>query len=90
MYKCKQCGNARFFIELKNTASQIICTDEGVPMPIVSQDFDLDIVEIYCDVCKASTEDNLILDDENNIIDLSQQAIPEQWIFEKINRERKS
>lgn len=76
MYKCKQCGNIKYFTELKNIATKVICTDEGVPMQTLSQDILLSVVEIYCELCKASTEDNMILDDEGNVIDLSKQEDP--------------
>lgn len=77
MYKCKQCGNIKYFTEMKNIATKVICTDEGVPMPTLSQDILLSVVEVYCELCKASTEDKLILDDEGNPIDLSEQDIPD-------------
>lgn len=77
MYKCKQCGNIKYFTEMKNIATKVICTDEGVPMPNLSQDILLSVVEVYCELCKASTEDNLILDDEGSPIDLSEQDVPD-------------
>ena len=43
----------------------------------LSQDILLEVVEIYCDNCKASTEDNMILDDEGKVIDLTEQDIPD-------------
>jgi hypothetical protein len=76
MYKCKICGNIKYFTELKNIATKVICTDEGLPLPILSQDILLSIVEIYCDICRASTEDKEILDDEGRPIDLSEQEDP--------------
>lgn len=77
MYKCAICGNIQYFTELKNVATKVICTDEGVPMPTLSQDILMSVVEIYCELCHASTEDKKILDDENNVIDLSNQDPPD-------------
>lgn len=77
MYKCSQCRNIKYFTEMKHVATKVVCTDEGVVMPILSQDILLEVVEIYCDNCKASTEDNLILDDEGKVIDLTEQDVPD-------------
>lgn len=76
MYTCSVCWNVKYFTELKNIATKVVCTDEGVPMPYLSQDILLSVVEIYCDICKASTEDNKILDDNAKVIDLSEQEDP--------------
>ena len=76
MYKCKTCGNIKYFTELKNIATKVVCTDEGIVMPILSQDILLSVVEVYCEICKASTEDGLILDDNNKPLDLEMQADP--------------
>lgn len=46
-------------------------------MPILSQDIILEVVEVYCDNCKASTEDNMILDDEGKVLDLTEQNVPD-------------
>lgn len=77
MYKCKQCGNIKYFTEMKHVATKVICTDEGVPMPTLSQDILMEVVEVYCELCRASTEDNLILGDDEKPIDLSEQDIPD-------------
>lgn len=77
MYKCKTCGNIRYFTELKHIATKVICTNEGVPMPTLSQDILMEIVEVYCELCKSSSEDNLILDDKGRPIDLSEQDTPD-------------
>jgi hypothetical protein len=37
----------------------------------------MSVVEVYCELCKASTEDKLILNDEGNPIDLSYQDPPD-------------
>lgn len=77
MYKCKTCNNIKYFTELKNVATKVVCTDEGVPMPTLSQDILLSVVEIYCELCHSSTEDKLILGDDGEIIDLQEQDVPD-------------
>ena len=77
MYKCSTCGNIQYFTELKNIATKVICTEEGVPMPTLSQDILLSVVEVYCELCHASTEEGLILDDEGSKLDLSDQNPPD-------------
>lgn len=77
MYNCLTCGNVKYFTELKNIATKVICTDEGVPMPTLSQDILLSIVEVYCELCKASTEDELIANDDGSKLDLSDQDPPD-------------
>ena len=77
MYICSQCWNVKYFTELKHVATKVVCTDEGVVMPTLSQDILLEVVEIYCDNCKASTEDNLILGDDGKVIDLTEQDVPD-------------
>lgn len=76
MYKCKHCGNVKYFTELKHVATKLFCTDDGIPIPNLSQDILMEVVEIYCELCGASSEDNLILDDEGKPINLSEQEIP--------------
>lgn len=62
---------------MKHIATKVICTDEGIVMPTLSQDILLEVVEIYCELCKASTEDGLILGDDGKVIDLSEQDVPD-------------
>lgn len=76
MYKCKNCNNIKYFTELKNIATKVICTDEGVVMPILCQDILLSVVEVYCDLCKSSTEDGMILGDDEKPLDLVLQEDP--------------
>jgi len=73
MYKCSVCRNVKYFTELKNVATKVVCTDEGIVMPILSQDILLSVVDISCDICHASTEEDSILGDDGKVIDLSEQ-----------------
>jgi hypothetical protein len=70
MYKCSVCGNMQYFTELKNIATTVICDDEGNPVPYLCQDILLSLVEVYCTICKSSTEDNLILGDDGEPLEL--------------------
>ena len=85
MYRCKECNNIKYFTELKNIATKVICTDEGIVMPYLSQDILLSVVEIYCELCKASTEDGNILGDNGNPIDLSLEQDPPEFGYSDVS-----
>ncbi len=71
MYRCSRCGNKKLFTEMKNIATKVYLVD-GLPLGYLSQDILLSVVEVYCDECKASTEDGLILGEDGKILVLDQ------------------
>lgn len=70
MYNCKQCGNRKWFYEHNFTKSHIIQDDseKGITPVITVHDEFLSTAEVVCEVCEASSEDKLILDDFGNPI----------------------
>jgi hypothetical protein len=71
MYRCKTYGNTQYFTEMKHVATKVVLVD-GQPLGYMCQDVLLSVVEVYCDVCKSSTEDGLILDENGNPVEVNQ------------------
>jgi hypothetical protein len=71
MYNCKQCGNKKYFYEHNEIRTHIILDDENKEHTIVnSYDEFLSCVEVCCERCNASTEDDDIVDDDGNPIEI--------------------
>ena len=70
MYKCKECGNTKCFNEIKFVQTFIVLDDDGLPLLYLCQDKETELVEIFCGVCKASSEDNNILGSDGLPIDI--------------------
>ena len=60
MYVCKQCGNKKYFNEI-NYIQTFVVLDEETGEPQYTQDKFIECTEVFCGVCKASSEDENIL-----------------------------
>lgn len=63
MYQCSVCGNKKWFYEHHNIKTYVMLDEETGEIANTYDEF-LDCVEVVCDVCKASTEDRVILNSE--------------------------
>ncbi len=61
MYVCRCCGNKKYFIE-HNCIETEVTLDELTGEMTGSHDTFLTCVEVVCGYCKASSEDEQILD----------------------------
>ena len=68
MYLCSDCNNTEYFVELRHLETLLRFGADSKLIHSVINDVKINkIVEIYCSVCKASTEDNMIIDKETGI-----------------------
>ena len=64
MYKCLKCGNTRKFGKMFWNRA-VIVYEENEEFSRIEESR---LAEIYCIDCRASTEDKMIVDENNNII----------------------
>ena len=77
MYNCKICGNKKYFNELNNIKTFVVIGEDREPIGNLSSDEFLSCVEVYCDVCHASSEDGDILNDKGIVINFQNQDPPD-------------
>ena len=65
MYKCKLCGNKKYFIE-HNCIETEVTFDETTGEHTGSHDTFVACSEVVCGICKATSEDGDILDRNTN------------------------
>jgi hypothetical protein len=68
MYKCKACGNRKYFYEHNNIKTHLVLDEETGEMINATDEF-LSCAEVCCDVCEASSEDKDIFDFDGNAIE---------------------
>jgi len=65
MYICKQCGNKKYFNEMNYVKTYVVLDEETGEVQFSEDEF-IECTEVYCGVCKASSEDGNILDRKTN------------------------
>lgn len=67
MYQCKVCGNKKSFYEHNNMVTHITLDEQTGKITYTFDEY-LDCVEVVCEVCNASTEDNAILNNDGEVV----------------------
>ena len=67
MYICNKCGNRKYFLE-ENCCETEVNLDEKTGDVLSTFDKHQECCEVVCGICKASSEDEAILDRDGNIV----------------------
>ena len=67
MYECKHCGNKKYFIE-HNCVETELTLDEITGESTGSHDTVIVCSEVVCGICKATSEDGLIIDRNTKVV----------------------